>query len=273
MGTNISDFTRYVKNPRATYVQTIVFPLICVWIALLGIISASASRKVYGTYIWDPVTLASYWTSPAGRLGAFYCGLAWVTAQIGVTVSANIISASNDLSSLFPKYLDLRRAALITSLVSAWIMVPWKIVTSAESLLSFMSSLGIFLAPIIAISIADYWVVKKRKIDVPALYQPKGRYAYYHGFNWRAIVALIASIGPTMPSLVNNINGNVDIGGSIYLADMNWYYGFFSAFLVYIVANWLAPANESLLSREEMDALDVSNELVTEIPDKLKITS
>lgn len=191
MGTNISDFTRYVKNPRTTY-QTIVFPLICIWLALLGIISASASKQVYGEYIWDPVTLASYWTSPAGRLGAFYCGFAWITAQIGVTVSANIISASNDLSSLFPKYLNLRRSALLVSITAVWVMVPWKIVTSAESLLNFMSSLGIFLAPIIAISIADYWIVKKRRVNVPGLYQPHGRYAYNHGFNWRACIALIA---------------------------------------------------------------------------------
>jgi NCS1 family nucleobase:cation symporter-1 len=147
-------------------------------------------------------------------------------------------------------------------------MVPWKIVTSAESLLNFMLSLGIFLAPIIAISIADYWIVKKRRVDVPGLYQPHGLYAYNHGFNWRACIALILSIAPTMPSLVHNINPDIDIGRAVYIADLTWYYGFFSAFLVYIVTSLLVPAKDTLLSRDEIDALEVSTEMVREKVDK-----
>ncbi|KAK4956882.1 hypothetical protein LTR10_006411 [Elasticomyces elasticus] len=152
VGTNISDFTRYSKRPRAIYTQTIFFPHICFTIAMLGVVSASASRVVYGEYVWDPLTLAAHWTSPAGRLCAFYCGLAWKIAQIGVNVSANVISVSNDMVSLFPKYINLRRAAVIATVTAGWAMVPWKIVTGAESLINFMASLGIFLAPIMGIS-------------------------------------------------------------------------------------------------------------------------
>ena len=38
------------------------------------------------------------------------------------------------------------------------------------------------LNTLIGIMIADYYVVKKGGIDVPALYKPKGRYKYYGGF-------------------------------------------------------------------------------------------
>jgi NCS1 family nucleobase:cation symporter-1 len=115
VGTNISDFSRYLKNPRAGWTQTFWFPFICIWLGVLGIISTSASKQLYGEYIWDPIVIASHWTSPGGRAAAFFCGLAWVVAQIGVNVSANVISCSHDLTSLCPKYLNLRRsAALIT---------------------------------------------------------------------------------------------------------------------------------------------------------------
>ncbi|CZR50332.1 related to uracil permease [Phialocephala subalpina] len=269
VGTNISDFTRHLASPGTIYTQTIFFPLICVWLALLGIISASASKTLYGEYIWDPLTLASKWTPPAGRAGAFYCGLAWTIAQIGVNVSANVISVSNDMSSLFPKYIDLRRAAIIATVIGGWVMIPWKIITSAESLLNFMSSLGIFLAPIIAISISDCWLIKKRRVDVPALYQPEGRYEYVKGWNWRAVVAMLVSIGPTMPSLVKNIDAGVDIGGAVYVADLVWYYGFLSAFVVYIGLSKLWPAGETLVGKEEMEGLEVVVEEVIEAkPDK-----
>jgi NCS1 family nucleobase:cation symporter-1 len=55
-------------------------------------------------------------------------------------------------------------------------MVPWKIVTGAASLLNFTASLGIFLALTIAVYISDYWIIKNRRVDVPSLYRPNGRY-------------------------------------------------------------------------------------------------
>jgi cytosine/uracil/thiamine/allantoin permease len=93
-------------------------------------------------------------------------------------------------------------------------MVPWKIVHSATSLLNFMASLGIFLAPIMAITIADYWIVKSRHIDVPSLYRRDEKYNYGNRFgtNWRAVVALVCSIGPSLPSLVNSVNPSLKIG-------------------------------------------------------------
>ena len=252
VGTNISDFTRYTVKPRITFYQTVFFPLICFLFAFLGIISASASKVVYGEYIWDPLTIAANWTSAGGRAGAFYCGLGWMVAQIGVNVSANVISVSNDMASLFPKYINLRRAAFLATITGGWVMVPWKIVTSAESLLNFMASLGIFLAPIIAISIADYWIVKSRRIDVPALYSPHGRYRYVAGTNWRAAIAMLVSIGPTLPSLAKNVNATIDIGGAAYIADLVWYYGFLSAFLVYVTLSKLWPAEATLVFKDEL---------------------
>ena len=259
VGTNISDFTRYVKKPRTTFTQTVFFPLICFAIAMLGIVSASASKLAYGgeEYIWDPLTIAAKWTSPGGRAAAFYCGLAWMVAQIGVNVSANVISASNDLASLFPKYINIRRAAVLITITGGWVMVPWKIITSAESLLNFMASLGIFLAPIIAISISDYWIVKRRRVEVPALYSPDERYRYIAGWNWRAMVAMLVSIGPTMPSLAKNVNSSVDIGGAAYIADLVWYYGFLSAFIVYIGLSKIWPARETLLSQAELEDIEI----------------
>ena len=78
-------------------------------------------------------------------------------------------------------------------------MVPWKIVASAASLLTFMAGLAIFLAPISAILAADYWLVKRRHVDVPALYRRHARYRYTHGYNWRAVLAFAISLGPNLP--------------------------------------------------------------------------
>jgi NCS1 family nucleobase:cation symporter-1 len=150
MSTNIPDFTRYLRKDNGVYWQIAFLPLIQLMLGLFGIISTSASKVVYGEYIWDPLELAAKWDGPSGRCGAFFVGFTWVVAQIGTNLSANVISCANDLTNLFPKYFNIRRGVVAATITAAWIMVPWKIIHSAASLLSFMSGLGIFLAPIAA---------------------------------------------------------------------------------------------------------------------------
>jgi nucleobase:cation symporter-1, NCS1 family len=103
MATNVPDFTRYLKKPQGVYWQGMFLPLISIVLGMFGIISTSSAKIVYGEYIWDPLSLAAKWEGPAGRCGAFFVGFAWVVAQIGTNLSANVISASNDLTNLFPK--------------------------------------------------------------------------------------------------------------------------------------------------------------------------
>lgn len=85
------------------------------------------------------------------------------------------------------------------TITAGWIMVPWKIVYSAASLLNFMTGLAVFLCPIAAIMATDYWLVKHRHVDVPGLYRRHGRYRYQYGINWRAAAALLVSLVPNLP--------------------------------------------------------------------------
>ncbi|EPS29465.1 hypothetical protein PDE_04415 [Penicillium oxalicum 114-2] len=247
MGTNIPDFTRYLKKSRGVYWQALFMPFIASLIGIFGIVAASAGKVIYGSYIWDPVQMAAQWDGPSGRCGAFFVGLCWVVAQIGTNISANVISCSNDLTTLFPKYINLRRGAIITTVIGGWVMVPWKIISSAASLLTFMASLAIFLAPISAIIGADYWVVKKRHIDIPSLYRRRGIYRYQGGINWRAAVAFLIPVIPNLPGMVHAVTPSLSVGTIEHLYDISFLWGFSSGFAVYCVLNYFWPATETLL--------------------------
>lgn len=97
------------------------------------------------------------------------------------------------------------------------------------------------------IQIADFYLVKRRNLDIPALYQPHARYRYHWGINWRALAALVCSIIPCMPGLAYNVNPDVQIGGAIYISNFNWYYGIFVAFGVHAALSLIWPAKESLV--------------------------
>jgi NCS1 family nucleobase:cation symporter-1 len=258
MATNIPDFTRYLRKSQGTYWQALFVPTLAVTVAVFGIIYTSCAKVIYGEYIWSPLDLVAMWTSPQGRAAAFFVGFSWVCwtlcnrnwlelsaddslqpiAQIGVNVSANIVSASNDMSSLCPKYINVRRGAILTTFIGGWVMVPWKVVYSAASFINFMSALTVFLAPCCALLAADFWVIKRRNIDIPSLYRPLARYRYTAGFNWRAGVAILCSVGPNMPGMVYAVNSKVDIGGAIYIYNVNFLYGFASAFVFIVAVAW-----------------------------------
>jgi nucleobase:cation symporter-1, NCS1 family len=144
---NSPDFTRYLKSTKGVYWQVAFLPLIQLMLGMFAIICCSASKVVYGEYIWDPMVLASKWDGPAGRCGAFFVGLTWVVAQIGTNLSANVISCANDICCLFPKWINIKRGVIIVTVIAGWVMQPWKILHSAQSLLSFMAGLGVALAP------------------------------------------------------------------------------------------------------------------------------
>ena len=257
-------------------------PLIQLMLGLFGIICCSASKVVYGRYIWDPLEIAAQWDGPAGRCGAFFIGLCWVVAQIGTNLSANVISCANDLTCLFPKYINIRRGVIIATVTAAWIMQPWKIVYSAASLLAFMSGLGIFLAPIAAILGADYckcpqhlfstcnlerhisvqwdrfeanmqWslgLAHKQHYSVPDLYRAHGIYRYNkYGTNWRAVIAFLVSVVPNIPGMVAQVNPDLApaVGGAIKLYYMFYFWGYTSAFVVYSLLCHFFPAKETLL--------------------------
>ena len=61
----------------------------------------------------------------------------------------------------------------------------------------FLGGLGALLGPLFGIVMADYWLLRKRRINVPELYttDPGGTYFYSRGINLRAIGALIPAAG------------------------------------------------------------------------------
>lgn len=74
-------------------------PLIFTFIAFIGIAASSAGAVKYGELNWDPIALISHWDNRACR---FFGAFSFALAALGVNISANSLSAANDLTALFP---------------------------------------------------------------------------------------------------------------------------------------------------------------------------
>ncbi|TBU57108.1 NCS1 nucleoside transporter family [Dichomitus squalens] len=250
LAVNIPDFTRYAKNERAQYIQLLIIPSAFTLVGFIGIAVTSAGTVLYGKILWNPLLLIDHWDN---RAAAFFASLTFALATLGTNVSANTISAANDMTVLFPRYINIKRGQTITAVVAPWAFVPWEILSSAKGFLSFMNGYTVFLGPFAGIMVADYWIIHHCRVDVPSMYRPYGRYWYTYGFNWRAVVTILVAVPPNIPGLIAVINPAVRIGGTFKLFDFAWLFGFFASLVVYSVLSLMFPARETFIGEAITD--------------------
>lgn len=246
LSVNQADFSRYSRvSVRWQLLYVPLLPAIFTLIAFIGIAASTAGAAHYGTYLWDPMALVAMWPSRAAR---FFAAAAFALAALGVNISANSLSAANDLAALFPRVIDLRRGQLACA-VLAWALVPWKILASAGSFLNFMSAYAVFLGPVAAIMMWDFWVVHRRRYDTRALYAPRGIYRYTGGVNWRAVVAFLAGVAPNLPGFINSINTGIEVGVGVHPYQFGWLLGFVGTSVVYLVLSFVFVPKETMIER------------------------
>ncbi|KFA70855.1 hypothetical protein S40288_09839 [Stachybotrys chartarum IBT 40288] len=244
LSVNQADFSRYSKVSAKWQVMYVpMLPLIFTFIAFIGIASSSAGGYHYGVIEWDPMALVSHWNNRAAQ---FFAGFSFALAALGVNISANSLSAANDLMALAPRFINIRRGQLICA-VFCWALVPWEILRSAGSFLNFMAAYAVFLGPIAAIMLFDFWVVHRMKYDTIELYKPNGIYGYPLGVNWRAIVAFFAAIAPSLLGFINGIDPNIDAGEGNRPYAFGWLLGFFAAALIYTTLSLVFPARKTFI--------------------------
>ena len=61
------------------------------------------------------------------RAAAFFASLAWVLTTLGTNISANSLSAANDMTVLFPRYINIRRGQVLCAFLGGWALCPWEI--------------------------------------------------------------------------------------------------------------------------------------------------
>jgi len=222
---NIPDFTRFAKGQKEQMIgQAIGLPITMTVFSAMGIIITSAAAVIYGKAMWDPVDIIGKFTNPIALFIGFF-GI--IVASLSVNIAANIVSPANDFSNLAPKKISFKTGGLITGIIGILIM-PWKLLADPSGyIFNWLGTYSAFLGPIAAIIICDYWVTRKRKLNLKDLYTVEGEYYYSKGFNPKAIIALIlgvvvALIGKIVPSLS-------------LLFDYAWFVGFAVSFVTYVI--------------------------------------
>src|SRR5439155_23341643 len=230
---NIPDFSRYAYSQRDQIVgQAIGLPTTMGLYSFIGVAVTSATVVIYGAPIWDPVQLLTKFENHVVLVIAM---LALVLATLATNIAANAVSPANDFAHLRPKLISFRMGGLITGIVGILIQ-PWRILEKAEVyrdkwLIGYSSLLGACGG----VLIADYYLIRRKRLDLEGLYTREGPYWYREGFNSLAIVALVAGIGPCLPGFLDKLEvwEVSDFWKRLY--DYAWFVSFAAALITYFV--------------------------------------
>jgi NCS1 family nucleobase:cation symporter-1 len=248
---NIPDFTRFGRRQRAQLLgQTLGLPTTMIGFSAMGIVITSALQRVLRGVpldkLWDPVNALSFITSASPPPGLAQPLLASATTRItvalialvsvgiatlSVNIAANVVSPANDFANLAPRRISFKTGGLITGIIGILLM-PWKLLASAGSyVFTWLIGYSALLAPIAGIMIADYWLVRRRQLDLADLYRPGGRYG---GTKPVAVIALLAGVAPNVPGFLHAAGLATVPAFFNTLYVYAWFSGFLVGALVYL---------------------------------------
>ncbi len=222
---NIPDFTRYARSQKEQMLgQFVGLPFTMALYSFIGVAVTSATVVIFGEAIWDPVALLAKFENP---LVIFLSMMALTIATLTTNLAANVVAPANGFSNLAPKRISFVKGGLITAFIGI-AMMPWKLLEDYSAyIFGWLIGYSSFLGPIAGVLIADYFLVRKRTLNVLDLYRRGGEYEYSRGVNPKAIGSLLGGIVVALIGLfVEELR---------FLYDYAWFVGFAVAFGLYAV--------------------------------------
>ena len=270
--TNQSDFSRFASSRMKMYLGIFAGILIGgTFVPIAGIVASSACEELYGEAYWLPTDISLRWMadnySSGCRAANFFLGFCFTASQLTFNVLADGFSGGMDLAGVWPKYINIRRGAIITAVLS-WAVQPWNFYNTSSAFLDVMGAFGVFVTPIIAIIVADFHIVRRGKIPLLDLYllDTDGTFYFTKGFNFRAFGVWAAACVPGIPGLVQSVKADAKVPIGL----TNYFYGnifleFIPPLILYVIVCRIFPVKNAGM----VDKVDVFNAFTLQECDKL----
>jgi NCS1 family nucleobase:cation symporter-1 len=229
------DFSRYAKNHKEMQFGnfSLIFNLI--------IFSFFALLLTIGSDIILTKNLISaekLLTNPNDIIAKFNNSVLTVFSLIFILVSmlstnliANFVPSQNALINFLPNSLTLNKASYVIIFFGLLVGGFWLSIFSQSNTIFIIDNITGFFGPIFGIVVADFYYIKKQKINHKELFYPKENteYIYSSGWNYKAIYSLIIGF-IFSASTIWNVSLNS-------LQSFGWIIGAFISFILYFLLN------------------------------------
>lgn len=209
VGVNASDYVRDIRNDSVAKYTISWFAGEIIPVLVLSALGMVVYRM---SGIWSPIDLFVKYVP--SFLIVIIAMIFIILGQFSTNMFANVMPSNIIFQNVFrfPWWF----AAIFTGSLSLFVL-PWFLTTS-NGFYSFMNVYGALLGPLCGIMIADFWVIRKQKYNIRALYIEGDQYSYKNGVNIAGLLALAISF----------------ILSVLYL-DLSTIIGLVSSFVLYLI--------------------------------------
>ncbi|TDB01405.1 NCS1 family transporter [Halomonas marinisediminis] len=212
---NVSDYAREHRRGTGAGLLTTIYAMSILPCTLfMGLIGYMVSEAT-GTA--DPIQVFTNAVDNTPLLMATLLFIAF--AQVTTNVLNNVVPPTYVLMDVFK--IKFKIATVIVGLL-AFATFPWKLVQpdSADGLQLFVQTYSAFLGPIFAILVVDYFLIRRRTLDLDKLYNETGP---YRGVNPAALIATATGIIAALSfSSISWYASLIPAGITYYLLMKNW---------------------------------------------------
>ncbi|MGM1052289.1 MAG: NCS1 family transporter [Pseudomonadota bacterium] len=212
---NVSDYAREHKKGTGQSLLTTIYAMSILPCTLfMGLIGYMVSEAT-GTA--DPIQVFANAVDNTPLLMTTLLFIAF--AQVTTNVLYNVVPPTYVLMDVVK--LKFTTSTVIVGLL-AFATFPWKLVQpdSAAGLQLFVQTYSAFLGPIFAILVVDYYIIRRRTLDLGKLYDETGP---YQGVNVAALIATAVGIAAALTfSAVSWYASLIPAGVTYYLLMNHW---------------------------------------------------
>ncbi|WP_453990237.1 NCS1 family transporter [Bacillus nitroreducens] len=219
----------FKRNKAQIAGNVIVMPIVNLIMIIIGAVAYVAVLN------YDPVVALQ---ESASGIVLVILLLMIVLAQWSTNTAANVVPAATIFSNVggpkFPFW-----AGVITAGIIGVVVQPWELF---GVIIPALLIIGGILSAIVGILFTDYYILRKRRVNVPELYETKGQYRYQSGINWAGMIAwIIGGIASYFFSAYSFFVG-FGVGAVIYYILAKYWY-----FNKFIQAEIVDPDDEKYL--------------------------
>ncbi len=232
---NYGDFSRYAKNYKEMNkgnLSLILNLIIFSFFALLITLGSDIILTKKG------ITVHQLLTNPLDIIDIINNNFLTAISLIFIIVSStssnlisNYIPSQNTLINFLPNSLTLKKCGLLIIVLGLLVSIFWLSILSQNGILLTVDTFIAFYGPIFGIIIADYYLVKKQKINHKKLFYPTDttEYIYSNGWNYKAIYSLIIGFIFAASTIWNE--------SLVSFQTYGWIIGAFVSYVIYYFIN------------------------------------
>src|SRR5690606_30050918 len=216
---NFGDFARFTKSLRHMRRGNFYgLPVSLAFFTFLSLFITAGAYIVYQDGQGDPLTNPADIVGQVGNPAlTVIAAITFFLATVGINLVANFIPPAYDLANLVPARISFRTGGYITAAIGFVIGALWVAVIGEMGLPKFVDTLGAILAPLYGILVTDYYILRKRRLDLQHMYStsPDGIYWFTRGWNTRALQA--GGLAATFSIAAVWVPALADLGGYAWL--------------------------------------------------------